>query len=477
MSCPSGQTPELTLARVLEVFLAEYLQGRPVPAHQLKVLRRLSRCRSAQLGWTVWQCQHCQRSHWRPNGCGDRHCPSCQHQLSRQWLERQRQALLPVRYFHWVFTLPALLRPLALQNPKPLYNLLFESASATLLHFGQERFGAELGITAILHTWGQNLMNHPHLHCLVSGGGLTAENSWAGPKQARWLFPVRAVGQVFRAKFCAGLLQLHATGQLRFPGDLQSLSRADAFAHLLRQLQTQRWVVFAKGSVVGPDHVLDYLGRYTHRVAISNSRLRALDAQTRTVTFTYKDYSDANRLKTLNLCGIEFLRRFLLHVLPQGFTKIRHFNNRRRRCVQFGQDRIGKLPTTLPTQNTANAALFSFAPHGLSPLPGNHLALRCPYRRLRQVDFLRRCRTLPRPASLPRQLVNQSALQSIACLRQTAELFALTAGSHSFTHLARAIQTRSPAADIVLLRQPSPYQCHHPAYTLGQPQPCLTTAS
>ena len=348
MSCPSGQTPELTLARVLEVFLPDYLQARSVPAHQLKVLRRLSRCRSVQLGWTVWQCQHCQRTHWRPNGCGDRHCPSCQHQLSRQWLERQRQALLPVRYFHWVFTLPAKLRPLALQNPQALYTLLFESASATLLHFGQERFDAQLGITAILHTWGQNLMNHPHLHCLVTGGGLTAQNTWTGPKQARWLFPVRAVGLVFRAKFCAGLLQLHATGQLRFQGQLQSLGQAAAFAQLLRQLQAQRWVVFAKGSVVGPDHVLDYLGRYTHRVAISNARLRSLDASTGTVAFTYKDYSDGNRLKILNLSGIEFLRRFLLHVLPQGFTKIRHFgllaNNRRRRCVQLAKAALENSP-------------------------------------------------------------------------------------------------------------------------------------
>jgi hypothetical protein len=371
MSCPSGQTPELTLARVLEVFLPEYLQSRSVPAHQLKVLRRLSRCRSAQLGWTVWQCQHCQRSHWRPNGCGDRHCPTCQHQLSRHWLERQRQALLPVRYFHWVFTLPALLRSLALQNPKALYTLLFERASATLLHFGQERFDAELGITAILHTWGQNLMNHPHLHCLVSGGGLTTENSWAGPKQTRWLFPVRAVGQVFRAKFCAGLLQLYTTGQLQFHGDLQSLSQADAFAQLLRQLQAQRWVVFAKGSVVGPDHVLDYLGRYTHRVAISNSRLRALDARTRTVTFTYKDYSDANRLKTLNLSAIEFLRRFLLHVLPQGFTKIRHFgllaNNRRHRCVALARAALQNSPLRFQPKTsrpaTASTSHSMVCPH------------------------------------------------------------------------------------------------------------------
>jgi hypothetical protein len=263
-------------------------------------------------------------------------------------LERQRRALLPVRYFHWVFTLPATLRPLALQNPRPLYDLLFQSAAATLLQFGQQRFAAELAITAILHTWGQKLMNHPHLHCLVSGGGLTAQNSWAGPKQARWLFPVRAVGQVFRAKFCAGLLQLHATGQFQFQGDLQALSHADAFAQLLLQLQTQRWVVFAKGSVVGPDHVLDYLGRYTHRVAISNSRLRALDARTRSVAFTFKDYSDANRLKTLSLSGIEFLRRFLLHVLPQGFTKIRHFgllaNNRRRHCVQLAKTALENSP-------------------------------------------------------------------------------------------------------------------------------------
>ena len=325
MSCPSGQPPELTLTRVLEVFLPEYLQTHSVPAHPLNVLRRLGRCRSGQLGWTVWHCPHCQRSHWRPNGCGDRHCPSCQHQHSRQWLEKQRAALLPVRYFHWVFTLPAALRPLALQNPAALYGLLFDSASATLRQFGQQRFGAELGLTAILHTWGQNLMHHPHLHCLVSGGGLTAQNAWAGPRQARWLFPVHAVVDVFRAKFCAGLLRLHATGQLQFHGALQPLSPSAAFAERLRQLRQRRWVVFAQGSVVGPDHVLDYLGRYTHRVALSNSRLRALDLSARTVTFTYKDYADGQRLKSMVLPAAEFLRRFLFHVLPRGFTKIRHY--------------------------------------------------------------------------------------------------------------------------------------------------------
>ena len=340
--------PELTLAQTLKVFLPEYLHAHTLPAHQLKVLRRLELCRSGLLGWSVWQCQQCQHSHWRPNGCGDRHCSSCQHQRSQQWLQRQRKALLPVRYFHWVFTLPAKLRPLALQNPAALYGLLFDSASATLLQFGTERFAVELGITALLHTWGQNLMNHPHLHCLVTGGGLTAQNTWAGPKQARWLFHVRAVAKMFKGKFCAGLLKLHATGKLQFHGQLEPLKNAQSFAQLLRQLSTQRWNVFAKGSVVGPESVLNYLGRYTHRVAITNARLLRIDTQTRTVTFTYKDYADANRIKPMALTGQEFIRRLLLHVLPPGFTKIRHYgllgNNRRQKRVALARIALENSP-------------------------------------------------------------------------------------------------------------------------------------
>jgi len=371
MSCHSGPAPELTVAQVIRVFLPEYLDRQALPVHHLKVLRRLAQCRSGQLGWTVWQCQQCHRTHWRPHGCGDRHCPSCQHQRSRQWLQEQRRALLPVRYFHWVFTLPAPLRPLILQNQAPLYRLLFESASATLLQFGQQRFQAELGLTAILHTWGQNLMNHPHLHCLVTGGGLTAQDTWAGPKQTRWLFPVHAVGHVFRAKFCAGLLQLHATGQLQFHGHCKPLQDAGAFAALLRQVRARRWVVFAKGSVVGPDAVLDYLGRYTHRVAITNGRLRALDPAGRTVTFTYKDYADASRLKTMTLTGDEFLRRFRLHVLPPRFTKIRHYgllgNNRRHQRVPRARAALEASPLRFapsPIPRPATAALPPLAcPH------------------------------------------------------------------------------------------------------------------
>jgi hypothetical protein len=247
-----------------------------------------------------------------------------------------------------------------LQNPAPLYRLLFESASATLLQFGQERFQAELGLTAILHTWGQNLMHHPHLHCLVTGGGLTAQNTWAGPKQARWLFPVHAVADMFRGKFCAGLLQLQATGKLLFHGQLQSLQEPSAFAALLRQARSVRWVVFAKGSVVGPDCVLDYLGRYTHRVAISNGRLRSLDLTARTLSFTYKDYADDNRTKAMPLTGVEFIRRLLFHVLPTGFTKIRHYgllgNNRRRQRIPAAQAALKNSPLRFQPKSTKPAA-------------------------------------------------------------------------------------------------------------------------
>ena len=370
MSCSSGPVPELTVAQVVQVFLTEYRDRYALPAHHLKVLRRLAQCRSGTLGWTVWHCQQCQRTHWRPHGCGDRHCPSCQHQRTTAWLTQQRAALLPVRYFHWVFTLPAPLRPVALQNPAALYGLLFDSASATLLQFGHERFSAALGLTAILHTWGQNLMHHPHLHCLVTGGGLTAQHTWAGPQQTRWLFPVHALARMFQGKFCAGLLRLQATGQLHFHGQLRPLADPTAFAALLRQLRSRRWVLFAKGSVVGPQAVLDYLGRYTHRVALSNGRLRALDPKARTVSFAYKDYADRNRLKTMTLSGTEFIRRFGLHLLPPGFTKIRHYgllgNNRRHRCVPLARTAL---------QNSA-LRFAPKAPHRPPPAPA---PLACPH--------------------------------------------------------------------------------------------------
>jgi hypothetical protein len=344
----SGAKPEWCVTQILQEFLPAYLRDHALPVHQLKVLDRLAACRSPKLGWSLWQCQQCRRAHWQPNGCGDRHCPGCQHQRTAAWLDKQRQALLPVRYYHWVFTLPALLRPLALQNQKLLYDLLFDSASASLLECAVQRLGAQIGLTALLHTWGANLMDHPHLHCLVTGGGLTPENSWAGPKQTRWLFPIHQVGALFKSKFCAGLLLLHTAGQLQFHGKLEPLKKTADFAALFLQISRQSWNVFAKGSVVGSEAVLQYLGRYTHRVALSNSRLQQLDRQARTVTFTYKDYADQNKIKPLTLSGSEFIRRLCLHILPQGFTKIRHYgllaNNRRQKFIPLARAALEKSP-------------------------------------------------------------------------------------------------------------------------------------
>ncbi|HAB16594.1 MAG TPA: IS91 family transposase [Verrucomicrobiales bacterium] len=329
MPAPHGGAPGFSLS-VAEV-VRRFLPGLPLAPHPQRVLRRLERCHTGQHGWSLWQCEACAAAHWRPLGCGDRHCPECTGRAREAWLQRQHEALLPVRYYHWVFTLPAVLRPLALQNPEEIYTLLFDAASATLLEFGQERFGVRLGITALLHTWGQNLMDHPHLHCLVTGGGLTAENppQWRGPKQAQYLFPVQAVAKMFAGKFLAGLAALRP--ELPLEGSLRAWRDPAVWQRTMAALHGTKWIVFAKGSVVGPESVLQYLGRYTHRVAISNGRLLRMDE--RTVTFRYKDYRKGEVIREMTLAGTEFVRRLSLHILPPGFTKIRHYgilgNNRR----------------------------------------------------------------------------------------------------------------------------------------------------
>jgi hypothetical protein len=240
-------------------------------------------------------------------------------------LEQQAAALLPVPYFHLVFTLPHELNPLIRQNRRALYQLLFASASQTLVAFGQNRFGAQVGITAVLHTWSQTLLDHYHLHCIVTGGGLTRDGSrWVGAS-AHYLFPVMALSAVFRGKFCAGLQQLYAAGKLEFQGQLTGLALRRNFQRLVRQATRRAWVVYAKRPFAGPQQVLAYLSRYTHRVAISPRRLRALDPQRATVTFAWKDYADGARRKLMTLAVGEFVRRFCLHLLPERFVKIRHY--------------------------------------------------------------------------------------------------------------------------------------------------------
>jgi hypothetical protein len=239
-----------------------------------------------------------------------------------------------VPYFHLVFTLPHVLNPLIQQNQQALYLLLFQAASQTLLEFGQNRFGTQLGITAVLHTWSQTLLDHYHLHCIVTGGGLSADGTKWVASSERYLFAVRALSEVFRGKFCAGLEQLNRDGQLQFHGKLAPLATPEAFQALLRQAVSQKWVVYSKRPFAGPQQVLAYLSRYTHRVALSPKRLVALDTKTQNVTFTWKDYADGSKCKTMRLELREFVRRFCLHLLPERFVKIRHFgflSNRQRR--------------------------------------------------------------------------------------------------------------------------------------------------
>lgn len=318
------------------VIRAAFNGWRPsLPKPQWRIINALLACRTPALGGHRYRCQECGRPHFVPHSCRNRHCPVCQGQAAHQWLEQQQAALLPVPYFHVVFTLPHALNPLARQNQRALYTLLFQAASQTLLEFGQNRFGVQLGITAVLHTWSQTLLDHYHVHCIVTGGGLAADGSRWVSTPPHYLFAVRALSQVFRGKFCARLQQLHSEGQLEFHGQLGALADLNGFKRLLRQATRRKWVVYAKRPFAGPRQVLAYLSRYTHRVALSPGRLLALDEANQKVTFAWKDYADAARRKTMTLELKEFVRRFCLHLLPERFVKIRHFgflSNRQRQA-------------------------------------------------------------------------------------------------------------------------------------------------
>jgi hypothetical protein len=276
-------------------------------------------------------------------------------------LAQQQAALLPIPYFHLVFTLPHVLNPLIQQNQRVLYTLLFTAATQTLLRFGQNRFGVRIGITAVLHTWSQTLLDHYHLHCIVTGGGLSTDGSKWVSTPPHYLFAVGALSEVFRGKFCSGLEQLQAEGQLQFHGKLRALADSRVFKGLLCQAVRQKWVVYAKRPFAGPRQVLGYLSRYTHRVAISPRRLLALDEQNQTVTFAWKDYADAAKRKTMRLDLTEFVRRFCLHLLPERFVKIRHFGflSNRQRQSKVTQARVLLLK---PTQTSHARALEESGP-------------------------------------------------------------------------------------------------------------------
>ncbi len=309
--------PSLRLAEVLRAGLPEYGRRHRLPAHHWKILNAIQACRTPLLGGHEYQCAHCHRAHFAPHGCGNRHCPSCQTSNSRQWLAAQEQVLLPIPYFHLVFTLPHGLNPLIQQNQPALYDLLLASASSTVLSFGRNNLGAELGITAVLHTWSQTLLDHYHVHGIVTGGGPALEGGRWINSRADYLFAVGALSQVFRARFCEGLQRLYAEGKLQFHGQLAPLATEAKFQGLVRAAAGKGWVVYSKRPFAGPEQVLAYLSRYTHRVGISNRRLMKLDRAAGTVTFEYKDYAEGARHKAMELGLEEFIRRLRLHFLPR----------------------------------------------------------------------------------------------------------------------------------------------------------------
>jgi hypothetical protein len=381
MSAPASGAPgSPTLASVLRCALPAYTQSHRLPEHHWKVLRAIQACRTPELGGHLYGCPHCHRDHFVPHSCRNRHCPTCQGANSVDWLEKQAQALLPIPYFHLVFTLPHELNALIQHNQAALYDLLFAAASATLVEFGHRRLQARIGVTAVLHTWSQTLLDHYHLHCIVTGGGLSTDTEGWRAANPRWLFPVRALSGLFRAKFRDGLEALYERGELRFGGCVESLASPAKFRRLVRQACRQKWVVYAKRPFAGPEAVLGYLSRYTHRVGITNRRLLSLDAGTRTVRFAYKDYADDARRKVMSLGLEEFVRRFCLHILPPRFVKIRHYGilstRNRSHCVeqartalgaQAGSNAMAAAPPAKPSAPAEPPASTLQCPHCLKP--------------------------------------------------------------------------------------------------------------
>jgi len=296
--------------------------------HQHRLMRAIERCRTAALGGHKEQCGHCHHQRIRYHSCRNRHCPKCQNMARAQWLERRKAELLPIPYFHVVFTIPSELNDLALQNQKLVYDLMFQTSADALRCIARDpkHLGAEIGFFSILHTWGQNLSFHPHIHSVVTGGGFNTDRTgWISPRRPDFLVSVRLLGQRFRTLLLDALLQAFQDGRLEFHASMERLRDPIKFGRWLSSLSKIAWIVHAKPPFGGPQQVLEYLGRYTHRVAISNPRLLAFDGER--VTFQYKDYrrSGQQRSKQMTLDADEFIRRFLLHSLLPGFQRIRHY--------------------------------------------------------------------------------------------------------------------------------------------------------
>jgi hypothetical protein len=354
----AGRSPRaVELADIFRAHGPAYRQTRTLARVQRRAMRAVESCRTAALGGRAEACDHCGVVRVTYNSCRNRHCPKCQTLAKERWLQARGAELLPVEYFHVVFTLPHDLNPLAQGNPRVIYDLLFRAALDTLQVFGRDpkHLGGDLGVTALLHTWGQTLSQHLHLHCVVTGGALTRDGARFIAARPGFLFPVRALSQVFRAKYLDALRHAFDAGGLTFAGQTRPLAEAGVFATFLTTLRRRDWVVYSKPPFAGPRQVLEYLSRYTHRVAISNERLLGLERGV--VRFRWKDRAHGNRAKIMDLEADEFIRRFLLHVVPDGFVRIRHAgllaNRTRKTKLERCRSLLGQPPP--PTETTSES--------------------------------------------------------------------------------------------------------------------------
>jgi len=336
-----SKRPKWEVADIFRLYGKEYRRNHATPSSHLKVMHYIEVCRTSYLGGHVERCDSCGYEQYAYNSCRNRHCPKCQSLAKARWLEDRKSELLSVGYFHAVFTLPHELNPLALCNKKVVYDILFRSVSETLLQFGRNNLGGKLGFLCILHTWDQTLLDHIHLHCVIPGGALSPDKTKWLPARENYLFNVIALSQVFRGKFTESLKHAFAHNELIFEGRASVLAGEKEFFSFVEGLKQKGWVVYCKEPFAGPEQALEYIGRYTHRVAISNNRI--VNVGNGEVTFAYRDRRQGDVPKRMTLNAGEFIRRFLLHVLPEGFVRIRHFGFLANRCKKENIQHIRKL--------------------------------------------------------------------------------------------------------------------------------------
>ena len=339
--------PPVEVADIFRSYGPEYRERHPgLATVQYRAMRAIERCRTAALGGHISECDSCGHQTISYNSCRNRNCPKCQSSAAKRWLEEREKEVLPVPYFHVVFTVPQQVARIALGNQKIVYKILFQCVSETLLDIGGDKkhLGGKVGFLAVLHTWGQNLEYHPHIHCVIPGGALRPDGRWKKTRK-RFFLPVAVLSKRFKGKFLRQLKKAFAAGKLHFSGSLKSLSCQNAFRVFLKPVLTTNWVVYCKPSFSGPKQVFTYLGRYTHRIAISNSRL--VSFQNGIVRFRWKDYRDNSRIKILALSADEFIRRFMMHIVPSRFVRIRHYgflsNRKRNESLKTIREQISVL--------------------------------------------------------------------------------------------------------------------------------------